>query len=282
MAETADWLLREMRVDGGGFASSLDADSDGGEGKYYVWTEAEIDEALSGTMIPRFKQVYDVRPEGNFEGHNILHRVVPLGSLTRADEQLLGRQREHLLAARQKRTPPERDDKVLANWNGLTIAALAFASAVFTNLDWLKAARDAFGFVVAKMGEGDRLYHSSRDGRRRHMGFADDYTNMAQAALALWEATGERAYLNQAEAWVGALNSHFWDHRKGRLSLCAQRRRQHRRDFREVRATSKFRPPTAPRLACWRGSRSPPARASTASGRMRSCRRSSATCRPTT
>ena len=209
--ETANWLLREMRVEDGGFASSLDADTEGAEGKYYVWTEAEIDAALAGTLASRFKQVYDVRTEGNFEGGTILHRTVPVGALSQADEQLLVKQRQLLLAERDKRVRPNRDDKVLANWNGLTIAALTFAAAVFRSADWLQAARDAFQFVCNKLGEGDRLYHSYRAGKRQHTGFADDYANMAQAALALWEATGERSYLQRAEAWVATLDRHFWD-----------------------------------------------------------------------
>jgi len=215
IGETADWLLREMRVEDGGFASSLDADSEGGEGKFYVWTEAEIDAALSGTFVSRFKQVYDVRPEGNFAGGTILHRTIPLGSLNQPDEQLLARQRQLLLAEREKRMRPQRDDKVLANWNGLTIAALSFAGAVFRNADWIQAARDAFQFISNKLGEGDRLFHGCRAGKRSHMGFADDYANMAQAALALWEATGERSYLERAEAWAGALHNHFWDAERG-------------------------------------------------------------------
>jgi uncharacterized protein len=215
IAETAGWLLREMRAEGGAFASSLDADTDGREGAFYVWTEKDVDGALEGTYAGRFKQVYDVRPDGNFEGHTILHRVVPMGSLAPADEQLLARQRQLLFEAREKRTQPGRDDKVLANWNGLAIASLTFASAVFANADWLRAAREAFQFVYEKMGEGDRLYHSYRAGKRQHVGFADDYTNMAQAALALWEATGEKMYLQYAEMWAGTLDHDFWDKERG-------------------------------------------------------------------
>jgi hypothetical protein len=213
--ETAGWLLREMRVQGGGFASSLDADTEGREGAHYVWTEAQIDTALEGTLASRFKQVYDVRPAGNFEGGTVLHRVVPFGALGQGDELLLARQRELLFAEREKRVRPGRDDKVLANWNGLTIASLTLAASVLRNTEWLQAARTAFQFVCDKMAEGDRLYHSYRAGKRQHVGFADDYTNMAQAAMALWEATGERTYLQYAELWTAALDNHFWDGERG-------------------------------------------------------------------
>jgi uncharacterized protein YyaL (SSP411 family) len=209
--ETVGWLMREMLVEGSGFASSLDADSEGHEGRFYTWTDAEIDAALVGTMVPRFKQAYGVTREGNFEGRNILHRFISVQGLTQADENLFAAQRAKLLAAREKRERPMRDDKVLADWNGMTIAALANAGAVMRQPQWLEAARRAFDFVVAKLGDGDMLYHTYREGKRQHAGFADDYANMARAALFLWEATGEAAYLERAKAWTRVLDEQFWD-----------------------------------------------------------------------
>jgi uncharacterized protein YyaL (SSP411 family) len=214
--ETIGWVLREMMVEHA-FASSLDADSEGEEGKYYLWSEAEIDAALMGTYVQRFKDCYSVRREGNYQGRNILHRVHgTLGyPLSDADEALLKKQRELLLAARQRRTPPLRDDKVLADWNGMMIAALANAGAVFRNPDWTATAIRAFDFATDALGEGDRLYHSWRAGKRQHTGFSDDYAQMARAALALWEATYEKRFLEQAQIWVRALNEHFWDMQNG-------------------------------------------------------------------
>jgi hypothetical protein len=197
------------------FASSLDADQDGEEGKYYLWTEAEIDAALMGTFVQRFKQVYGVRREGNFEGRNILHRLGTGYPLPEADEALIRKQRELLLAARQKRKPPIRDDKVLADWNGLAIAALANAGMVFRNAPWTAAAIHAFGFIENALADGDRLYHSWRNGARQHTGFADDYAQMARAAFTLWEATGEKRYLTRAQNWAHMLNEHFWDSQNG-------------------------------------------------------------------
>ena len=210
--ETIAWLLREMTVEQG-FAAALDADSEGEEGKYYVWSEAEIDAAIAGTFAPRFKSTYMVTREGNWEGHNILARMGQDSTypLPDADETLLTRQRELLLAARQKRVAPMRDDKVLADWNGMTIAALANAGAVFRKTEWTTAAIRAFDFVERALGDGDRLYHSWRNGKRQHTGFADDYANMARAALTLWETTSDRRYLERAQAWVHVLNDHFWD-----------------------------------------------------------------------
>jgi uncharacterized protein YyaL (SSP411 family) len=214
--ETIDWLFREMMVEHG-FAAALDADSEGEEGKYYVWTDAEVDAALAGTYAQKFKTVYGVSRDGNWEHRNILHRLGGGAEfpLPEADEAMLARQRTLLLAARQKRVPPLRDDKVLADWNGMTIAALANAGAVFRNTAWTTAAMRAFDFVERVLGDGDRLYHSWRNGRRQHTGFADDYAQMARAAFALWETTADRRYLERAQAWVHVLNDHFWDAQNG-------------------------------------------------------------------
>jgi uncharacterized protein YyaL (SSP411 family) len=214
--ETIGWLLREMMVEQG-FASSLDADSEGEEGKYYVWSEAELDAALTGTFSQKFKAVYNATRDGNWEGRNILNRMGMNSGypLAEADEAMLKRQCDLLLAARQKRVPPLRDDKVLADWNGMMIAALAHAGAVFRSTAWITTAIRAFEFVERALGEGDRLYHSWRDGRRQHTGFADDYAHMARAAFALWEATSDRRYMDRARAWVHVLNEHFWDSQNG-------------------------------------------------------------------
>jgi hypothetical protein len=212
VAETVDFMLRELR-NGAAFASSIDSDSEGEEGKYYYWTEAEIDAALMGTFVAKFKTVYGVSRDGNFgNGRNILQR---LGSpapypQSDADEALLARQRELLLKARQKRVAPMRDDKVLADWNGLAIAALANAGAVMQRTDWTTTAIQAFDFVAKTLGEGDRLHHSWINGKRGAAGTADDYAHMIRAALALYEAVGEKRYLDLAKRWTYTMNTHFW------------------------------------------------------------------------
>jgi uncharacterized protein YyaL (SSP411 family) len=215
--ETIAWALRELRVEGAAFASSLDADSEGEEGKFYVWTEAEIDSLLSGTNADRFKQAYAVTRDGNLHreakptGRNILHRVANLAGWTEGEEPNFAAQRQILFAAREKRPRPGRDDKVLVDWNGLMIASLANAGSAFDRKDWINAAREAFQFICDKLGEGDRLYHSYRAGKRQHPAFADGYANMARAALALWEATQDRKYLERAIAWTRTLDQEFWD-----------------------------------------------------------------------
>jgi len=213
---TLGWVLREMVLEQGAFASSLDADTDGEEGKYYLWSEAEIDAALMGTFAQRFKQAYGVRREGNFQGKNLLQRIgnAPY-PMPEADEALLQKQRELLLAARLKRTPPHRDDKVLADWNGMMIASLANAGIVFRQPQWTAAAMRAFEFIANTLGDSGRLYHSWRDGKRNRQGFADDYAHMATAAFILWEATTDKKYLEHAKTWVHTLNEHYWDSQNG-------------------------------------------------------------------
>lgn len=210
--ETVGWLLRDMRVEGA-FAAGLDADSEGEEGKYYLWTEAEIDAALAGTFSQKFKAAYGVTREGNFQGRNILRRIGTQAPYpqSEADEALLARQCGMLLATRQGRVPPTRDDMVLADANGMAIAALANAGAAMKRPDWIQAAAEALDFIVKALGSDDRLVHSWRAGKRGHDAFADDYAHMARGALALWEATGEKRFLVQAQRWVHTLNENFWD-----------------------------------------------------------------------
>ncbi len=234
--ETIGWLLREMRVEDA-FAAGLDADSEGEEGKYYIWSEAEVDAALVGTFAQKFKAAYGISRDGNFQGKNILRRIATAAPYpqSEADEALLAKQCGMLLAARQRRVAPMRDDQVLADANGMVIAALANTGAAMRRAEWVGAAIKAFDFVVKVLGEADRLYHSWRAGKRGHAGFANDYAHMARAALALWEATGEKRFLEQAQRWVHTLNENFWDEFAGGYYTTA-----HGQDPLFVRARSIF------------------------------------------
>jgi uncharacterized protein len=215
IAETIAWLAREMRQPDGGFASSLDADSEHEEGRFYVWGEDEID-AVLGSRAARFKQFYDVAPGGNWEGKTILNRLDHLERRDEATELALAQDRDALFRARAPRIRPGLDDKVLADWNGLIIAALATAARVFARHDWLELARDAYAFVRRDMSAaGDRLWHSWRMGQAHNLALIDDYANMARAALALYEADGDGVDLAQAEAWVAAAVRYYWDTDKG-------------------------------------------------------------------
>ncbi len=206
--ETVAWLEREMTIPGGAFCASLDADSEGEEGKFYVWSLAEILGVLGPQDGAYFAGHYDVTVEGNFEGHTILNR---LDARPRdiGDETRLTPLREKLLAARAKRIRPGLDDKVLADWNGLMIAALANAGVTLDEPQWIALARRAFDFIVQNMTRDKRLGHSWREGKLLYPGLASDYAAMIRAALALNEATGERTYLDRAVEWQASLDRHY-------------------------------------------------------------------------
>ncbi len=208
--ETVEWLRREMTTAEGAFAASLDADSEGEEGKFYVWSSAEIVALLGEADAEFFANHYDVSEQGNFEGHNILNRLKRL-ERSEADETRLKALRDRLLEARAARVRPGLDDKVLADWNGLTIAAFVNAGIIFHEPTWIDMARRAFNFIAKTMIKDDRLGHSWRAGKLLFPGLASDFAAMIRAALALNEATGERIYLTQALAWQRALDAHYAD-----------------------------------------------------------------------
>jgi uncharacterized protein YyaL (SSP411 family) len=208
--ETAQWLLREMIAEGGGFAASLDADSEGEEGKFYVWTKPEIVEVLGEADAAIFCAAYDVSDAGNWEGHAILNRLRNLELGSPDQEAALAAMRAKLLARRAGRIRPGWDDKVLADWNGLMIAALAHAARLFERDDWLTAAKTAFAFVVSAMEKDGRLIHSYRAGQAKAPATASDYANMIWGALRLYQATNEASYLTAAERWSAVLDAHYW------------------------------------------------------------------------
>jgi uncharacterized protein len=218
--ETVGWLAREMTTPEGAFCASLDADSEGEEGKFYVWSLAEITAVLGEDDATFFAAHYDVTPGGNFEGHNILNRLKHLPR-SMDDEKKLAAMREKLLATRAKRVRPGLDDKVLADWNGLMIAALVNAGLGFEEPHWLQMAARAFLFVDAKMAHGDRLGHSWRAGKLLIPGLASDHAAMIRAALALHEATGEHAHLERALAWQATLDRHYANPDNGGYFLTA-------------------------------------------------------------
>ena len=212
--ETVAWLTREMTTPQGAFSASLDADSEGEEGKFYVWSKNEIIELIGPEAGGFFMRHYDVSDEGNFEGHNILNRsTAPPRS--EADEERLKALRAILLDARAARVRPGLDDKILADWNGLTIAALVNAGIILDDPSWLAMASRAFDFIAASMTRGDRLGHSWRGGQLLFPGLASDFAAMIRAALVLFEATGEKRYLDQAVRWQGAFDTHYGDAETG-------------------------------------------------------------------
>jgi|SRR5579862_193913 len=222
--ETVGWLAREMTTKEGAFAASLDADSEGEEGKFYVWSKNEIIELIGPEAGEFFARHYEVSDEGNFEGHNILNRLRRV-ERSQADEARLAALRKILLNARAGRVRPGLDDKVLADWNGLMIASLINAGVTLDEPSWLAVAARAFDFIATAMSEGERqqtrLGHSWRQGKLLVPGLASDYAAMIRAALALYEATGERNYLERALVWQRSFDAHYTDAETGGYYLTA-------------------------------------------------------------
>jgi len=208
MEETIAWALREMWVDGL-FAASLDADSEGEEGRFYVWSASEIADVL-GPDADTFMAAYGVSETGNWEGTNILNRLHREGLGGEAEEAALAAARQKLLEVRERRPRPARDDKLLADWNGLMIAALARAGSATGNDEWRSLADATYQAAKARFGRGSRLVHAVRGTVSGELGFALDYAAMVKAALALIAAgIGDRqALLSDATDWTEALQTH--------------------------------------------------------------------------
>ena len=192
-----------MTTEEGAFCASLDADSEGEEGKFYVWSLAEIEAVLGKDDAAFFAAHYDVTAEGNFEGHNYSQSPQALTAQHGGREQARAAAREAARTRAARAVRPGLDDKVLADWNGLMIAGLVNAGVAFDEPTWVEMAARAFLFIAAKMAHGDRLGHSWREGRLLVPGLASDHAAMIRAALALHEATGEHGYLERALAWQG-------------------------------------------------------------------------------
>ena len=206
--ETLDWILTRMALPQGGFASALDADSEGVEGKYYVWSDAEIRALLAPDEARVFCAFYGVTPQGNWEGQSVLHTPLPLQEvaqtlgLERAEmEELLATSRGKLLAARRERESPGRDDKLLTAWNGLAISAFAEGYPIFQDNHYLKAASKTAIFLQNNLvADAGRLLRSWRGGRPGPTAFLDDYACLAEGMLALYEVSGTAWHLEWALA----------------------------------------------------------------------------------
>ena len=212
--ETVDWVLREMIAEGGGFAATLDADSEGEEGKFYVWNQTAIETVLD-QHAPLFIEAYDIQATGNWEGKNILNRTNNNRPYSAEDEAILADCRARLTAERDKRIRPGWDDKVLADWNGLMIAAMTHAGVALGETGWIDAAKRAFDFVNGAMSDNGKLFHAYRDGKVNHAATLDDYAGMIRAGLSIYEVIGDTDYLTGAEGWVTIVDDQFWDKQDG-------------------------------------------------------------------
>jgi uncharacterized protein YyaL (SSP411 family) len=202
--ETIAWLLREMRVEGGAFASSLDADSEGQEGRFYTWGRHEL-ETLTGSDSSLFFRYLTLSKPENWEGAPILHQTREQQAASVADRERLAPLKQRLLAAREKRVRPGRDDKILTDWNGIAITALAESGRLFGKTDWIEAAAKAFGSVTASARAG-RLPHSRLGQAALFPALSSDYAAMINAAIALYEATRRPDYIDQARTFRAQLD----------------------------------------------------------------------------
>lgn len=217
--ETLDYVLREMTQPEGGFYATQDADSEGEEGRFFVWSEEEILEILGSEEGRIFCYCYDVSTRGNWEGKNILNRpkrhedaakVLGLDSEELAD--VLARCRAKLFEVRSTRVWPGRDDKVLASWNGMMISAMALGAMVLGEPKYAEAASRAADFILGEMREADgRLLHSFKDGRARFNGYLDDYACLIDGLIDLFEASGDGGRLTSALELAERMISQFED-----------------------------------------------------------------------
>jgi uncharacterized protein YyaL (SSP411 family) len=217
--ETIDYVLREMAAPGGGFYSAQDADSEGHEGKFFVWSQAEIEALLDPHAAAIFGDYFGISPRGNFEGKNILSVVRSIEQVARrfqvseeAAEATIAQGRATLFAQRETRIKPARDEKILTEWNGLMIHALAECGVVLDRPDALEAAVQAADFILTWMSQPDgRLYRSYKDGRARFNAYLEDYAAFVRGLIALYETTFDLRWLGEATRLTQIMFTQFHD-----------------------------------------------------------------------
>jgi uncharacterized protein YyaL (SSP411 family) len=217
--ETLDYILREMTQPEGGFYSTQDADSEGEEGRFFVWSEEEINSLLEPDDARLFNYCYDVTSRGNWEGHNILNRPKPhaqaarmLGLGEEALQESLDRSRSILFAAREGRVHPGRDDKIIVAWNGLLITAMSLGARVLGDGRFTDAASRAADFILLRMRDTEgRLLHTYKDGRARINAFLDDYACCIDGLVELYQATFDARWLTAAVELAGQMVDRFAD-----------------------------------------------------------------------
>lgn len=216
--EILAYVQREMTAPSGGFYSATDADSEGHEGKFFVWKPKEMDRLLGKRLSGIVKAYWGVTPAGNFEGNNILNlRTKPAQIAKRLNLSPLALQtavsqaKSILYKARSKRVPPLLDTKIITSWNGLMITAFARAASAYGREDYAKTAAKAANFILTKMTRQGRLYRTFKDGRARHNAFLEDYSFLIAGLLDLFEATQEVKWYKHALALQKKLHSLYWD-----------------------------------------------------------------------
>jgi len=213
--ETVNWLLAEMVTDINTFASSYDADSEGEEGTYYVWSYQEVSSVIPETNRNLFCHTYNITEQGNWEGKNIPNRLGSLKELDADDETLLDEMRHTLRLHRDKRPKPGWDDKTLTDWNGLAISMLCSAGFSASKPEWIEKAALVYAGLKKHLWLNGYLVHSYRDGKTTNVATSDDYANLIRAALALYEASNDNQYLDDARTLVELIDEFHWNSQSG-------------------------------------------------------------------
>jgi uncharacterized protein YyaL (SSP411 family) len=220
--ETLTYLLREMLQPEGGFYSTQDADSEGVEGKFFVWTEAEVMQILGGDDGAIFCRVYDVSESGNFEAKNIVHPILTLEQASKYFrrslddvERVIANAKRKLFIEREKRIKPFRDEKVITAWNGLMLSGLAEAIKISPQPAYLDAARRTIDFIFTKLFRDGFLLHTYKDGQAKLLGYLDDYAFTAVGLIDIYEALFDRSALARAIELAEIMLREFWDEQDG-------------------------------------------------------------------
>ena len=216
--ETLDYVLREMTDPKGGFYSAQDADTEGEEGRYYIWTAQEIIDVLGqeeGALIGRY---FGASEQGNFEGRNVLHIPTVIDTFAvqsgiKAEDLLaiVERSKSKLLKAREQRVRPGRDDKILTSWNGIMLQSFSEAACILEREDYRRAAIASATFLLDELRDGDLLMHSYKDGKTSIPGYLDDYSLLIGGLLAVHQASFDQRWLEEAISLADAMIQRFWD-----------------------------------------------------------------------
>ncbi len=220
--ETLEYIRREMLDTQGGFYSTQDADSEGVEGKFFVWTPQEIEEILGEADAQIFNFYYDVSEDGNFEEKNILNvknTISETAQVLKISEESLKKTLERgktkLFAEREKRIKPFRDEKILTAWNGLMLATFAEAAAILDNREYLEIARRNADFILENLQKDDYLLRTWKDGKAKLNAYLEDYANFTEGLIELYQVSGEVKYLKEAKRLADILITEFWDEDAG-------------------------------------------------------------------
>jgi uncharacterized protein len=220
--EILDYVLREMTSPEHGFYSTQDADSEGEEGKFFIWTPAEVEAILGPQLAPLAERFFDISEEGNFEGSNILHRTIELTDAAKqfkiSPEEMtdaIASIKRKLFAAREKRIKPGRDEKILAAWNGMMISAFAEAYRALQDPRYLEAAERAVDFAMTQLWDGRALRRSFKDGVARFNAYLEDYAILANAMVDTYQASLDPRYLAHARTLAEVILERFLDKERG-------------------------------------------------------------------